>query len=79
MKEYLDILRLGLSEGLTAGQRAYLIQKIRKSLTDEDYISKREQINLCLFKDEVIQKARQIIKKFKQNKRGKNLFKRTNH
>lgn len=62
MKEYIDILRLGLSEGLTAGQRAYLVQKIRKSLTDEDYISKREQINLCLFTDEALEKINNIIK-----------------
>lgn len=61
MKEYIDILRLGLSEGLTVGQRNYLIQKIKRALAPEDYLVKRGIINQCLFNDSVIEKAKQII------------------
>ena len=68
MKEYLDILRLGVSEGLTSGQRNYLIQKIKKSLSPDDYLFKKEQISLCLFKDEVLGKVEKIINNYKWKK-----------
>ena len=61
MKEYLDILRLGVSVGLTAGQRNNLIQKIKRALAPEDYLVKRDIINQCLFNDSAIEKAKQII------------------
>ena len=54
MKEYIDILRLGVSEGLTAGQRKYLLTKIKDALSPRDYLKKGKQFNECIFNDSVI-------------------------
>lgn len=67
MKEYLDILRLGVSVGLTAGQRNNLIQKIKRALALEDYLVKRNRINQCLFNDSAIEKAQLIINQYRLN------------
>lgn len=61
-------IAFGISVNRTYAQRYYVAEKIKKILSDNDYVLKSKYINLCLFKNSAMKKIKSMLGKARYSK-----------